>query len=161
MNNFLSNLSSIYWWISVVVVGVLINILSVYVTRRLDARLSKASLWWRGRSEKERARYLTELAVLRTSQHEQVMAGLREIRFRIRSVFLFVNGTVFFAMGFLTKVLPHERFRGPAWLKTIVSLICMVLGAYAFFTSSRLLHQAIRQNRLIGESRLPNSQGAA
>src|SRR6267142_4983574 len=99
MSDFLRSLTSLYWWISVVVVGLVINVLSNCATRKLDARLSKVSLWWRERSKQRQADYLAESERLRASPHQQVMARFKEARLRTEGVLYVVTGQWFMLIG--------------------------------------------------------------
>ena len=68
-----------YWTISVVIVGILINLASAYLKNPLDRLVSKLSKKWRTRSEEKKAAWLKEVESLRGSQHEQTMQGFNMI----------------------------------------------------------------------------------
>src|SRR2546421_702947 len=87
MKDFFNNIGSIYWWLSVVAVGVLINLFSAYLKNRLDARLSKVSSWWRNRSEARKAQRLKEIDNLCDNPSEQIMMGIHELRIKMRAIF--------------------------------------------------------------------------
>jgi len=156
MRNFLTNLTSFYWWISVVIVGILINVFSVYITRKFDARLSKTSSWWRERSEKQKAEYLRELAVLQSSQHEQVVAGFREIRFLLSMLFYLLVGVAFFSLGFFMHAGSQKHVGIWYWSFISVSIISLISGFVAGLIGFREADRASRQRRLIDESRHKN-----
>ena len=59
MTEFLINLSSVAWWISVVFVGLLINLVSAYIKPPIDMLGSKLSSAWRNRTVRS-ARRLTD-----------------------------------------------------------------------------------------------------
>jgi len=52
MTEVVNNLSSAGWWISVVIVGLLINLVSAYIKAPIDSLGSKLSSAWRSRSER-------------------------------------------------------------------------------------------------------------
>ncbi len=52
MEEFLTSINSVYWVLSVVVVGILINIISSYFRDGIDKILSKVSTKWSSRSAK-------------------------------------------------------------------------------------------------------------
>jgi len=64
MDEFAKILASPYWWLSVVVVGILINLVSAYIKEPIDWLFSHISVAWRTRTEKRRADYTRELNTL-------------------------------------------------------------------------------------------------
>lgn len=78
MTDFIANLSSLYWWISVVVVGILVNVCSTYLQKVLDSRMSRTSDWWRQRSLQRQAIYDWKVAKLRqdTNYKFVILAGM-------------------------------------------------------------------------------------
>ena len=64
MEEFSKSLASPYWWLSTVIVGILINLASAYIKRPIDRLFSRISVAWRNRSEQRRAEYTRELNAL-------------------------------------------------------------------------------------------------
>lgn len=95
------------WWLGVVVVGLIINVASVYLIRRLDAQLSRISERWRARSEQARADRLLRVDLIRTSERELFLHLFRELRLRERAVWQLVNGLGFLMLG-LNSFAPRE-----------------------------------------------------
>ncbi len=56
MKEFLDSLGSISWWLSVVVVGVLVHLVSTYLKSRLDSSLSRRSAKSRERAEAQKVK---------------------------------------------------------------------------------------------------------
>lgn len=98
MIDFLKNITSIYWWISVVVVGIMINLISYYLRKRLDNRLSAMSTWWSTRSKKQKDKRQKLILRLRNSQHEQILFAFSEMRCRIGAVMSLVFTLTFIVM---------------------------------------------------------------
>ena len=73
MTNFLRDIGSPYWWLSVFVVGLAVNLLSAYLKPRLDRLLAKGSTSWATRNEKKKAAFLARVERCRSSEHQQVM----------------------------------------------------------------------------------------
>jgi len=65
-------LSSPAWWLSVVVAGILINL----VARRLDGWLGKVSKRWAERTGERKAKRVAYIERLKEAKHEQVMKGI-------------------------------------------------------------------------------------
>ena len=136
MSDFINNLSSIYWWISVVIVGILINLLSAYLKVKLDSSLSRVSSWWRNKSEARKAQRLKDLARLRNDSQEQMKLMLSILRYRITSIMYFLWGVTIIVLAIsidqmtlgkpLRQELPHRIFRmvtllGPALFIIVAS----------------------------------------
>ena len=97
MRLFFTNLTSMSWWLSVALVAVALNVLSAYLVRRLDSRLSRTSTWWRKRSERRRARDEALVAKLKSDPHKQIMTGFKTI-----SWFLYFQVAALLSIGFMT-----------------------------------------------------------
>jgi hypothetical protein len=140
MNEILELLTAPTWWISVVVVGIAINLISAYLKPTLDSRLSGISSWWRLRSERQRAERLALVEKLRNSQHEQLLASMDDLRDRSRAVYMLLIGI--FAMLFGYGVIPE-----------IASIITFGFGAVSFlmaflcFKDAEVLNGALSQAR--------------
>lgn len=83
MSEFIQSASSVNWWLSVVVVGLLLNILSSYLKTPLDAMGSRLSSSWRRRSEAAREQH--RLAVERLVSDSNAMAAARYEALRLRA----------------------------------------------------------------------------
>jgi uncharacterized membrane protein (DUF106 family) len=141
MRDFLTNLSSVYWWISVVVVGVLINLFSAFLKGRLDNYLSKMSSWWRNRSEARKAKRQKELFRLQNDPEEQTMLALDEVRDRIRSLDIAV-----FSMTILVVVILLD----PPYLMRVFLL---ALSALTFLVAQATFRRAVSKMLLLLEAR--------
>lgn len=64
MDEFAKTVASPYWWLSIVLVGILINLVSAYIKPVLDRAMSRVSLAWRTRNDQRRAEYERELNAL-------------------------------------------------------------------------------------------------
>jgi hypothetical protein len=92
------------WWLSVVFVGVAINIFSAYAKHALDGRLQRISTRRQDLARAREERKEKQLACLRTSQHAQLLVSVREVRARIRALGYGIVGALAFALaGFATS----------------------------------------------------------
>jgi hypothetical protein len=92
MNDLIEILSSPIWWFSVVVVGILINLISAYLKSPIDKNLSKVSTWWRQRTEQQKVREQEFINRLINDQHEQVMASNRVLDLHLDSIYSLALG---------------------------------------------------------------------
>lgn len=64
MDELWGNLTSPYWWLSVVLVSVLINLASAYLKSAIDRLFSRIFSAWRARSDQRQAAHTRELAAM-------------------------------------------------------------------------------------------------
>ena len=92
MNEFLVNLSSLSWWLGVVVVGILINVVSPYLNRWLERTLLKTSSTFRRRAIQLSEQRSKKIAELKVDPHKQILYAFKEQRLRIRALYGTVGG---------------------------------------------------------------------
>ncbi|EGR0027702.1 MULTISPECIES: hypothetical protein [Vibrio harveyi group] len=97
-NSFFTNLSSLDWWIGVVVVGLVINILSAYLKPALDSFLSNLSYKWVSRNKRSADQRKKWIKELQDNEHEQVLCYLEFINQKIWSIMYLMVAFVFFWM---------------------------------------------------------------
>lgn len=109
MNELIQMLKSPTWWFSVVVVGIIINLVSAYVKSPIDENLSKISTWWRKRTDKQKKELNAVIENLSKNEHEQVMTAVDDLRERIRSIHLLIFGIfIMLAANELDVLLPNN-----------------------------------------------------
>jgi hypothetical protein len=86
MDRFLQDATSSYWWLSVVVVGVIINVLSAYLKPFLESRLSHLSDYWGKRHEAKIGLFNQRVSLLRSNPELRVIYAMRELRYRVRMI---------------------------------------------------------------------------
>ena len=101
MDEFSKSISSLSWWLGVVVVGILLNIISAYLKSPLDRLFSGVSGWWRTRSDVERSKRAAAIAKLSGNFEEQIVLAHTETRHRLRGT-LFALVTVFMLVLYLS-----------------------------------------------------------
>src|SRR6185437_4378534 len=102
------SLTSISWLFSVVVVGVLVNLLSSLLIKKLDPQLSRISSGWRTRSNARKAQSQKVLEALRADPQEQLMLALRVAHYQMKSVFcLFLSSMMLVTIIFHRIVVPQ------------------------------------------------------
>jgi len=87
------------WWISVVVVGLIVNLASAYLKGPLDNSLASSSAWWRRRSEKRRAEWERFVAEIGSSTEARNEAFFSEIRSRQKSASFLLGATFLMVMA--------------------------------------------------------------
>jgi hypothetical protein len=148
MSEFIKALTSPAWWISVVVVGILINLASAYVKHFLDKRLAKGSTWWRNRTEKQVAERRTLIETLKSSEHEQLLASLDDIRYRSRALYMMLFGV--FMMALYQWIHPDVPF-------VTVQIVILFTASVHFFASFLLFWKAMTLKQTLNEARRKDS----
>ena len=106
-NEVLTELSKPVWWVSVVIAGIVINLLSAYLKPPLDTVLSTTTSWWRRRSEVRRRLWETHLARITSSDKVMQMAIVAEFRCRLQAIYLLLLGmSVMLFQLFMPDLLP-------------------------------------------------------
>lgn len=155
MSEFLVNLTSLYWWISVVIVGLAINVLASYIVRKLDVRLSGISSWWRARSDKAKAKEDALLARLRADTHEQILVALEGIAERVFVVLLVMSSMSCWA-AILSRA--YEATTSGYALTVLKWLVvwCMLFGTVTMLMAITLFFATVKKANLIEEARFTN-----
>jgi hypothetical protein len=148
MKEFFNNLTSISWWIGVVIVGILINLVSAYIKSKLDSRLSKASTWWQKRSLAHEEKRRKELQKLRDKHHEQVMLALAGLRDRMRCILFSCLGAF---IGVLTVL---SDINNP-----LIEIACLASGAVAISIGYMFLLSGLSKESLLDEARKGEGTG--
>lgn len=144
MDNLSEILTSPVWWITVVITGIAINVVSAYLKTSLDERISNISAWWRNRSEKRKAEFERDIQELVDDPQEQLIACYRGLRQRIFVILYFLFGTLFMISAQLPFLLEAPK---------ILRSLGMFLAAFAFLRASVCLLSGMNIHAVIVESR--------
>lgn len=96
MDKFIEEISSVYWWIGVVFVGIVINIASSYIKRGMESNLAAVSEFWKRKKKKRAELKAKKLEILKNNPDLRLIYALTESRYRIRSI-----GYIIFAITFM------------------------------------------------------------
>ncbi|QVN19289.1 hypothetical protein [Burkholderia pyrrocinia] len=109
MDDFLQNLHSPYWWLSVVTVGILLSIVAAYATRGLDRLFLYFGKKWADRSEKSKDKFARTVAALQQSSEARAAYFREEVRYRHTAIFGAVVATFLLGLlGTISIVDPHQ-----------------------------------------------------
>lgn len=107
MEELTRNASTVNWWLSVVIVGVLLNLVSAYLKQGVDYFLKHTSEWWRARSARSRQRYDEEISALRQSADLRQSYQHRELTLKVESLFLLIFALLLYLSKAVTLVVPE------------------------------------------------------
>jgi uncharacterized membrane protein YraQ (UPF0718 family) len=146
MKDFITNISSLYWWISVVIVGILINLSSAYLKNKLDSSFYSASSWWRERSVAQKSKRRKELEELKGNHHKQLLLAFGELRDRMRSLLFFLFS---FAVFGITIFLKSTSLNNQASHQTIFEILLMASGSVCSLLGIGMFAKATRKLSLL------------
>jgi hypothetical protein len=143
------NLTSLDWWLGVVVVSIVLNLFSAYLKVPLDGFLSRVSKWWDTRNEKARQERDSRIAKLKQSKDEQTFAAIQSLHEFASASMYFLGGLLFLAISELTK--PGAASTG---LLSTMGIICLI-WSFQDLVNTR------RRNYEISEARKEDAEVAA
>ena len=123
-NKFLADISSVYWWIAVVLVGLVINLASAYLKPVLDNFYLKHSASRKRKIDVENKKLDTEAGILLKDMHLLILKGFEEVRWFVLSIFLLLLA---FVIAYLSS-----RVSGPTGPQPLVSALLFFL-AFSIF----------------------------
>ena len=161
MDEFANSVSSLSWWLGVVVVGIVLNVVAAYLKPRLDKLFSTMSSSWRNRSEKrfsERKRLADEL---RNDKHQQILILGEETRARIRGIAAFILSLMFLVLQLTLQVYMsgdvfHDEIRVVVrWFSAACILLSLFLVSLAtiVFASAEMLAMRLGEVQENSESK--------
>lgn len=167
MNEFFRQLQSPAWWVTVVIVGLGVNLISAYLKAPIDVVLSKTSSRWRVRSEVARGterRWVDAMVVddafrsgVAHLAHTYLVKGVGAL---VSAVLILAGVSAKFTwqaggpLPFETWAYPDRYFR---WVLTLILALVPGLGVYAFLRFRKaheyerlflLACDRLRENRL-------------
>lgn len=156
MANLLRFLLSLEWWLSVVVIGLVINILSAYAKHFLDGRLQRLSSFRRDLARAREQRREKQIERLRASQHTQMLVSVREVRARIRALGYGVVGALAFALAGLALT---AMYYGKAAQQEVLTMafilpVVMAVGVASMIIGLSHHRAAVRLSQLLNVANL-------
>lgn len=98
MSKVLDFLNSPAWWLSVVVVGILINLIAAYAKPVIDRAFSILSVSWKMRSQRQQQARMEKINDLRKDVHAQILFAVEELRLR-QQITLYLIFSGFWLVG--------------------------------------------------------------
>jgi hypothetical protein len=97
MEDALKAITSPAWWVGVVIVGLLINLVAAYLKPRLDQAASSISVRWATRTDEQRRQRLERIQHLRGDVNEQLFASF-DVIYALLGAILLLIGSMFLFM---------------------------------------------------------------
>jgi hypothetical protein len=162
MSKFVEDVTSIYWWLTVVVVGIVIHIAGSYLKPQIDKWLIAWSEKYRSRSAQRRAAYDEHVAKLRSDPTELFLAVAREIRLRLRFLSNLLISALMFLLALMQHTVPSTVLNWPFTFDVTVAtrvadVACMLLGTLALFIGFLYFRSAVEEASAIHDAWRPQS----
>ncbi|WP_396194084.1 hypothetical protein [Flavobacterium sp.] len=136
MDDFFKEMTTLKWWISVALVGVILNIFSSYLKKIIDNFFGKISNRVKQRNLKRDHERNELIKYLKSNPNERYVLGLEELRCRIRSVtFILLS----FMMTFFSELFPQK----------IAKISCLILGLIILFIGMADHNEASKKARVL------------
>lgn len=143
MEELTTMLRSAAWWLSVVIVAILMNLFPAYLKRGLFEPLSALSSRWKRPSEKEARDLDDEVVRLASNDHEEIVGRLEELKLRAKAILWMLASVMILTHG--TYAAAIQRFGSDLFFP---------LSAIAFYLSIREWVKAYRLGRTLSAARL-------
>lgn len=104
MSDFLNNLTSISWWIGVVIVGILLNLAANYLKSPTDKLVSSISTKYQTRSKAKKAEREAKIKELVGNKYEQILFAAGAIHTLVSSVFWHLTALFFVTFGSMLTI---------------------------------------------------------
>lgn len=149
MDKIVEALSSPVWWLSVVVAGIVVNLVAAYGKPYIDKLLAVTSSRWRARSNAAKEKRERFIAQLRSDPNEFQYQSVRELRFRIQAIYALLIGV--FILVFVVNVLPDPD--------DVRRILFLALSSIAFLISFYAFSSAVTLKSQLMEARSPKEEG--
>ncbi len=136
-------LTSPFWWFSVVLIGIIINIGSSFLKTYLDTFLSAFSNWWRDKSNVRKEKYDQIFNKLEESEHERFMLSFMCHRDMHHSIHFAVYSALILIVCFYLKMANSTYYDTP------LNIVLLGLSAFMFFSSYLSFITSIRKRQLL------------
>jgi hypothetical protein len=127
------------WWITAVVVALLINLLSAYLKPRIDAALVRTWSWWRERSEARTANARANVVFLAIDDRARAYAHSEMLGAALHAIFLAVGAVACASLGFWVAAMVPEL----ASVRIVGIFVFVVFIAFAWSEFIRHLARSI------------------
>lgn len=157
------------WLLSVVIVGILVNLSAIYIKSYSDKVLSRVSVWYKMRTETQKRERLSRIEKLAQDPHGQILQGLAINEIQLSSLKFVIYSVMFILFAILThQIIPDEISVNSAttWLVRIIlfmagtSLIVSANGTLKYYNETDILEKA-RESSIKQSSATSNSTEGA
>ena len=142
MKELFSYLTSPVWWVTVVIFGIIINLISSYLKPFLDKLLSQIWESYLERSNLKSESKIKQIEELSKNHHSQLMTGLYALSLRIHGAFVMLVGVSFFFI--VDKLKTNSQY---------ASIFLLGIGAFFAFYGFIASAQGSQAEKMLNKAR--------
>lgn len=147
MEKFITDVSSIYWWISVFSVGIVLNLIGYYIAKKFDSSLSNMSIKWANKSKLKKCCFEREVALIKQSPKELNLALFADIRYRNQATYCLLLTICMLIIGsYMDVIIGSYRdviIGSYMYTITCIKLFCLISAAVTLLLSMKIFRKAI------------------
>jgi hypothetical protein len=132
MTKLISALSDPFWWVTAVIVAIVINVVSAFLFRRIDRKIAGLSEAWRIKAERRQKLRGQRVSLLRQDDKFLYLTLFEELRYRSRGTNFFLSAVALFVIAVII-----------AW-PTFIRISFVLLGAVSYAIGQLAVNQAAR-----------------
>lgn len=147
MENFIKDILNPYWWVSVVIVGFVINISAAFIKQRLDNTLNLYSKKRKTKSEEKKLLEIKEINKISKSEFLIIMKSIEEFRERLSTLLYLILAIIFlvFIVIFSLEIIQSKL----GMLKQIEFLLLYLCGAFVMFLGMKTIISAAKYRSIV------------
>ena len=153
MADFINNLTSINWWIGVVIVGLVIHIAGTYLKSPIDRLVSSISTKYQTRSKAKKAEREKEIMNLVGNKHEQILYVSKTNFTLVISVIWHLFAMFFFIVGILLQGFGGHMIGKESLEFKILLCIIFTITALSMFRATSKYTKAIDERQILKEAK--------
>src|SRR5437879_5677234 len=144
---------TLYWWLSVVVVGIIINLASAYLKSPLDTFLSSFSARWKARVERNKAAHNALVENHLADPVLILLTGTEQTQLFLQSILFLMVSALLFLIVLYTQVIGEKTMDADGGLRIVMrsSSVLLVFAAMVSHLRSdkkRMFLKQVEQRRL-------------
>jgi hypothetical protein len=159
MDEFFRSLASPAWWLSVVIVGLLVNLLSAYLKAPLDRVWALIFVAWRERNARARSAYRSRIENLSRDENGQFHLLLEALRLRSTAnswLIALTLATVLYCADILLRaaeIAANVKLPSPDYFDPNAGALAVLLAIISALMSFRCREAAISRELLVRQAR--------
>lgn len=152
MEKFLTELGNTYWWISVVVVGLLINIISGFCSKYIDKLLANISAKRRDERDQRDAEDQKKIDELRVNDLEKIIQSSYVLYLRLQLV-IYLLFAVLYSILILLLYTSDVGTKFPKYTMKLVAVPIFLILFYVIYRAMKYQRKSQRENEILWKAR--------
>lgn len=150
MKEFLNNLSSTSWWLSVMVAGIVASVLASYFRNIIDAILSRLSTRWKKKSQRQSLEKAVTIEKIQSDVNEEILFSLEIQNHKLNGILAVVCSIFCFSLYYFRHMDSSQSMTG---IEPTFRLILLILSMIFPFISMQAFSSAVDKSAILREAR--------